>query len=269
MPPFKGSVAFGVPLAQRTSDPPSFRDAWTHRQPFARPSRVWILLSAAPTTASPPSAPASGAPDASSPRARASFSERLAQLPRSAWVLVGVNVAPILGVVALGWRLGDLLLLYWLESAVVGFYNIGKMLSLKSWANLFHVPFFVIHYGGFMAGHLVFLGALLLPMSGTSIGEGLRATWPAGILLVLSHGVSFWTNFILGGERTRTTLDKLFATPYARIVIMHVAILFGALAALALGTPLAVLVLLVALKTTVDLWAHVRERKRAGRDRPA
>jgi hypothetical protein len=42
-------------------------------------------------------------------------------------VLILANLMPLAGVLVLGWEVGSLLWAYWLESAVVGFFNILKM----------------------------------------------------------------------------------------------------------------------------------------------
>ena len=48
--------------------------------------------------------------------------------------------------------------------------------------------------------------------------------------------------------------------PYGRLVVLHLAVLFGGWLVLALGSPLAALVLLVGLKTAADVRAHQAER---------
>ena len=45
----------------------------------------------------------------------------------TAAVLVGANMMPVFGVLALGWDVGSVLFVYWLESAVVGFFNVMKI----------------------------------------------------------------------------------------------------------------------------------------------
>jgi hypothetical protein len=47
--------------------------------------------------------------------------------------------------------------------------------------------------------------------------------------------------------------------PYSRVVVLHVAIILGGIAAMALGSPLWALLVLVALKVALDLKAHVKE----------
>ena len=92
-----------------------------------------------------------------------------------------------------------------------------------------------------------------------------RNGWWAFSALFISHGVSFLLNFLLGGERDRLTVSQLMAAPYGRIVILHVTIIAGAFATMALGQPIFLLIILVALKIGVDVSMHLREhRKIAG-----
>jgi len=79
--------------------------------------------------------------------------------------------------------------------------------------------------------------------------------------LLASHGISFVQNYILGGEREEVTIGKLMTLPYRRIALLHVAILAGGVPVLLLDSPLALLIILVVLKTTLDVILHVREHR--------
>lgn len=175
--------------------------------------------------------------------------------------LLAANALPLVGVLFLGWSLPEVLLLYWAESAVVGGFTVLKMLAARRLSALFYVPFFCVHYGLFMAVHLVFLVALFL--RGADAAATLRHVGLGALVLVASHGVSFVVNHLRGGERDRVPIDKLFVAPYGRIVVMHLTVLLGAFLALALGSPVPALALLVVLKTAADLRAHLKERERA------
>lgn len=50
--------------------------------------------------------------------------------------------------------------------------------------------------------------------------------------------------------------------PYNRVLVLHLTIIFGAFPVMALGSPIWGLVLLVVLKTAMDLRAHLREHGR-------
>ena len=67
------------------------------------------------------------------------------------------DLAPVGGVVFFAWTIEDVLLLYWAESAVIGFYNLARMWVIGRWKILVVGPFFLVHYSGFMAGHLFFI----------------------------------------------------------------------------------------------------------------
>jgi hypothetical protein len=81
--------------------------------------------------------------------------------------------------------------------------------------------------------------------------------------LVVSHGVSFVTNYIGKNEYRRVGLMELMNQPYGRIVVMHLAILFGGFLVLALHSRTPALLLLVALKIGFDLRCHAREQKKS------
>ena len=130
-------------------------------------------------------------------------------------------------------------------------------------AKVFFVPFFAFHYGMFTFVHGVFVVTLLAGERGSSFGvpwshmQG-GATLVAIVCIVASHGLSFVMNFLLGGEYRRTTLPQQMFAPYARIVVLHVAVLGGAFAILLLGSPLGLLLLLIAGKIVLDLVMHWR-----------
>jgi len=207
--------------------------------------------------------------------------DRLFSRPLAIAALLVANVLPLAGVLALGWDLQLVMLTYWAESAVVGLYAILRMLVVGGIIAVPASAFFCVHFGGFMAGHLVFLLVLTAPGGiGGSGGPGPGFRQLPALLaeplviatlaaMVVSHGVSFVMNFVMGGEAARTTVAKEMAAPYGRIVVMHVAIIGGAFLVILVGSSAMLLVLLIALKTAADLLAHRREhRKRATSDGP-
>ena len=142
------------------------------------------------------------------------------------------------------------------------------------------VPFFLVHYGLFWLVHGVFVWAAL-PAMFASVGDASApGTGPDGSVVVLaacallvSHGASFVLNWLLGGEYASSTPAAEMQAPYGRVVILHLTIILGAFGVAILGAPIGALVVMVVLKTGVDLAAHLAERKRAaarrGAERPA
>ncbi len=209
--------------------------------------------------------------------------------------LVAMNLIPIAGVLWLDWDLASIIVLYWLENLVVGFYTILKMLHLKGLTALFPVAFFCLHYGAFcgvhgmfvltftseggMAGdvfpsgddawpaHLVFIQMLVI-----AVQRMLDAAAPGVVLawigLFVSHGLSLLLNYFLGGEYRLSEIRTLMSAPYKRIAALHVAIIVGGWGIMALGSPLMLLIALVALKIALDISLH-RKEHRDGHERYA
>lgn len=219
--------------------------------------------------------------------------------PWAVAALVGANLVPLVGVLFWGWSTFDLMLLYWFENGVIGLFTVLKMLLTGGpegsrggaglVGKLFFAGFFAFHYGAFWSAHGFFVVALFGPggVFGTTgpelggllsgpfgfFGGGLPiaeryldgALLASAMGLVLSHGASFVGNVLQRGEDLRTAPNVLMARPYGRVMVLHVTLVLGAFLVMALGEPVAALALFVALKTAVDLNAHVR----AHRSRPA
>ena len=206
--------------------------------------------------------------------------------------LVGANLVPLVGVLFLGWSLTTLVALYWLENGVVGVFAVGRILTAAGvsaapppapgslvppnpmagvgldWlSRLVIVPFFVIHYGIFWFVHGVFVWLALPTLfeaSGAPVGPPeLSVVLLGGAALMVSHGASFALNWLAGGEYRTSTPAAEMGAPYARVIVLHMTILFGAFAVAILGAPIWALVVMVSVKTATDLSAHVRERERA------
>lgn len=192
-------------------------------------------------------------------------------MPVSALVLIAANTAPVVGVLALHWSIFIIILLYWCENVVVGVFNVLRMAlaeprgTLEKAGKAVLIPFFIAHYGIFTIVHGVFVVALFGSTNTLRelVAGGSGLLWGLGAM-VASHGYSFVTNYLRTGEYRRVDLGLLLFQPYARVVVMHLTILGGGLAAQKLGAPLAALLVLIALKTGVDLVAHLAERRKFG-----
>jgi hypothetical protein len=190
--------------------------------------------------------------------------------------LAVANALPLVGVLFLGWTVFPLVLLYWLENLVVGGYTVAKLLLAQPrqpiyWlGKAFMVPFFLVHFGGFTYIHGVLVVAFFGP-KGTQPFDLLSAV-PAAVRanqlgwsllgLVVSHGLSFYWNYVKSGEYQRASLNVLMAQPYGRVMVLHMTVLFGGWVVMLLGSPLFALVVLIALKTAADWRGHQAERRK-------
>ena len=199
----------------------------------------------------------------------------------SAIVLLGANALPLAGVLIFDWSVFDVVLLYWIENVAIGALNVLRMLTARPdpgiWprrveeqmrfamgASLFLAAFFVVHYGFFCWGHLQFLVGFF--GDGQSIETVLAdpMIWVSVLAIAASHLYSYFHNFIGGGEFRRTSTARLMSRPYGRIVVLHVSIIAGGFLVMTLGSNIFLLVVLVVVKTVVDLRQHERERTMLG-----
>jgi len=197
------------------------------------------------------------------------------ETPVSAWVLVAANLLPVAGVLAWGWDVFALIVLFWIENVIVGVLNVARMLLADPadpalWAGkLFMVPFFCVHYGMFTAIHGVFVFSLFggrsYPVNGLHVLEPAlqvvreRGLWLPVAALAASHLFSFLWNYLYRGQFRRASLPELMVRPYKRVVVLHLTIILGGFAAMALRSPVWALLLLVGIKIAVDLRAHRKE----------
>ena len=187
----------------------------------------------------------------------------------STLALIFANLVPLAGTVLLGWNLGDVMVLYWAETAVIGFFNICKIAIIGRWAALLAGPFFIVHFGGFMSVHFLFIYTIFVQgvqdSSGVNLNEVMQLfinLWPALAALFASHTFSFFHNFIGRGEFTGRTVNKQMTEPYSRIIFMHMVIIFGGGLSLVLGEPTPVLLIVIVLKIWFDVKAHLKQRVR-------
>ena len=200
-----------------------------------------------------------------------------ARTQSTAWTLVAANFSALVGVGFWGWSTFALVVAYWAENVIIGLINVLKLVCccpangrwslLSHAAKLFFIPFFVVHYGRFCYVHGEFVFHLLGGEAAQGVASWgdwtLRAEriWDSGLfwaiaLLAISHLYSFFRNYLMDGEYRRSQLMQLMFQPYARVVVLHIAILLGALATAALGSPIWVLVILICGKTAIDLALH-------------
>jgi Family of unknown function (DUF6498) len=177
----------------------------------------------------------------------------------------------------------------------------GRPIGQGAAAKASLIPFFVVHYGLFWAVHGIFV--LTLPVfagigsdvsrvtsdpaigplpSGLVVDPGLLESLPGGdpeaslmrgvspstiivavIALTISHGASFYLNFLKGGEYRRVSPQGQMFAPYGRLVVLHLTIIFGGIAISFLGAPQAAIAVLVALKAALDLGFHLTEHRKA------
>ncbi|HEV2005189.1 MAG TPA: DUF6498-containing protein [Candidatus Limnocylindrales bacterium] len=236
---------------------------------------------------------------------------------RTAIALVVANAIPLIGVVLFGWSLWTILVLYWVENGIVGFWTVPKILLaqgspfgglvglassrfgqlgdgrpaalglaaaevaagaagtvLNGWLRVPLTLFFLVHYGLFWLVHGIFVfGLPTFPALAGGDNEFGEIVWSSvaigAVAMFISHGASFLFTYLGRGEYLRTSAVAQMAAPYGRVVVLHLTILFGAYLAALIGAPIGALIILVVLKTLLDLRIHLATHRPALTPQPA
>ena len=139
----------------------------------------------------------------------------------SVFILILANSLPLLGILFFSWDVFSILLLYWLETIVIGFFNVLKMLAIgkeKAWPLIL---VFIIHYLIFNVVHLMLLIFIFAPRNILSnlwflnldeLFNYLQTVIVALMPLFISHGFSLFFNFLKKKEYLN---NKEYTHPHA------------------------------------------------------
>lgn len=186
----------------------------------------------------------------------------------SALALISANALTLGLALWLDWPVSTLLWPYWLQNLIIGWYARKRILALQRFstagftANDQPVPenedgkrstagFFVLHFGGFHFGYLLFLFSMA-PL-----------TRLRDFVIVLACGFSYivaqrktCAEQIANDALSTPNLGKLMFLPYLRVLPIHLSIVFG-FTRIGPGA----LLLFVALKTVADLALDQLDRR--------
>lgn len=198
-----------------------------------------------------------------------------------AWLILAVDLFPIIAVLTMGWGAVALVFLYWLENLIIGAVTLAKMTatSMRDGPGgligmAFLGPFFFVHYGMFCFVHGVFVSVFARLSSDTTPGfptpfsliDQALASGPnmtAFILaIILVQIILFLQDYIWGGEYRESSVDKEMMAPYGRIIVLHFGIFAGAFAMVALGEPMLGILALILLRALWGVFLTVRRRLR-------
>ncbi len=203
---------------------------------------------------------------------------RLDPRPHPAVALTAAGL-PLLGVVLFDWSVAAMIGLYWAENLVIGLFHVGKILAAHGRsddpamlralrANPDFTPeqrqaqldtthriqhaimpgLFVVHYGLFCLGHAVVI-AFVFDGAFAQLGSALGLV--ALVLFAAQQGIELHRVRGDAGIRALPRGVVMFQ-PYARVVVLHVALLLAALPAL-FGAHLVAALVIAAIKLGADL----------------
>ena len=205
-------------------------------------------------------------------------------------ILIAANLVPLIGVMFWGWDAFVLLMLYWLETAIIAFWTIMRIGSMpagalgdlrfegsdkKTASPVAMAAFFTLHAGIFMGVHFMFLWTLFsgdwpqrihgihdfldLMVIGTGLWVPLIALFIGRGALMLFDAIRphllWWFAIMPRDKQEPSSLspsESLLFGLYIRIVVMQFTIIMGAWFAMVSGSTGA-LAFLIGVKTSVDL----------------
>lgn len=186
----------------------------------------------------------------------------------SAWSLVFANLLTIALAVKFNWSLMELMWIYWSQSVIIGGINVIKMRRVekaRGGPKMFLLgdtsSFFLLHYGFFHLIYLLFL--VIFTLAGeTPLNNGAPVQWGWVLATILAFLANHTFSYLYNRDRdsSRDNLDRLFMFPYARIIPMHLTLIFGAaMDSFLPGVVQAPILLFLSLKTIADLVMHKLE----------
>jgi len=190
--------------------------------------------------------------------------------PFSLFSLIIANLLPLFFVFRGTASLFIILLLYWSENIVIGLYAIPKIiLAQKGVGGLLFIPIFLFHFSIFSFIHFAFLSTVFSSYDTSSpialltdpfVTGTFMSAWIIIAGFFVSHGISFFTNFIGKQEfRSTNSTQEMFA-PYKRIGLMQLGLFVGALpifiAAHSETFEKYLIIFLIFIKLALDLYTY-------------
>jgi hypothetical protein len=205
--------------------------------------------------------------------------------------IVVTNLVPLVGALFLGWNVGAIVVLFWLECGIIGILNVPKIALAQSRSEIpgasvlggtlkkmVAIPFFVLHYGVFFVasgGGALFvavaasgtmppthgppaemfretLAMLDLPVAGLILGS---------VALLVRHLVAF-NEFLGKHEDARVDPFEQMGAAYPRVFVLLAATLASGTVIAVMGSPVWAVASFVVGKILLDLRLTESERPR-------
>ncbi|HUN67295.1 MAG TPA: DUF6498-containing protein [Burkholderiales bacterium] len=185
--------------------------------------------------------------------------------------LLWANLPVVAGVAFLGWRMHEVMYLYWLDCMVLGLFTFLRVLRCepaRPQATAPNAVMFLLVYTGVLLFFESFIRHFFTPPGVDKFQADLETVMAAlfsqpgvflGFLVMLgSHGAAFVAYLLAGKFRVRVPLD-VTGEAGSRIMVLIAYLTAGGFANQVLGSPLLAVVLFVAAKVFYDLKRYREE----------
>lgn len=178
----------------------------------------------------------------------------------SAWVLIGANLLVPVQAWWGGQPVGTILIVYWLELIVIGFWTCVKLATIDKVKAIGWIPVFLMMYFVFVNLFGVIAGGTL---DNEFIGTDFQKNFSPrpylwGVTTVfLSHAVSFWKNFVRKREFERITMEAQVGLSVMRVFPLFVAAVIGGFVGGFFNSSALLAGVVLPAKILLDLVAHI------------
>lgn len=180
----------------------------------------------------------------------------------AAIVLVAANIAPVVDTLVTDEPVGSILIVYWLQMLIIGFWNCIKLIVIARWAALMYVPMFVVIYMAIVNIFGIIAGGLLDDqMRGTAWVQdfSLWNYWVPTLMFFAAHGLSFYFNFLGRREDETTSWEQQIGQPFFRAMPMWVAAIVGGFIGGFFNSAAFAVLFVLPVKIVLDLLGHFVE----------
>jgi hypothetical protein len=188
--------------------------------------------------------------------------------------LVAGNLLPLYGAVHLGWSLPGILVMYWIETGVIGPINALKILKAvrltgsggeRNITREAGASSWILALGWLAIYQFfwLFLGVLVIQIANGGFYLGASRTgWSGAPLDVVAWGtaglvggqlLSFYLEYIRGRRYETVSSVELLRDPFVRVFVLFGAITLGGVGIAIVGAPIGFLVALVIVKTVLEV----------------
>ena len=187
---------------------------------------------------------------------------RLFRNDLTAVMLVFANIFPVFDLLSKGDPIGVILVIYWMQLMIIGFWNAVKLIVIARWKAFLYVPLFVLMYLSIINMFGLIAGILLDDqMRGTAWHQdfSLWDYWVPAALFFANHGLSFWVNFIRGREFEDISSDTQMGKPFLRAMPMWAAAIPTAFVGGFFNSAASAVLFVLPVKLALDVFGHFYE----------
>jgi hypothetical protein len=167
-------------------------------------------------------------------------------------LLIAANLVPVYGVWFEGWNAKEVFMVYCMETVLVGIFTLAKMgivTAFKKWDwwenngsrtkvhGIFHMLFFMVHYGFFVAVQMFIFSKTAIFDSSKDFGlfnflfgfpsHLNKGSWIMLSGFIIGYGYKNITGFILTNDYRTALLSTIMFELYIRIFIQQFAVIVG------------------------------------------